>query len=84
MRSEFNLVSAASSERSILLQAAAILVTLAFVVYVGTTGGITDGSERFGGMEDVGGFIDEFRVSGAGDVVGGEGTPTEGDGTPWI
>lgn len=45
MRSEFNLVTA--SERSILIQLSLALTLLAAVLYVGLTGGITDGSERF-------------------------------------
>jgi len=47
MRNEFNLVSRAGSEVSIAAQAAVVLLFLGFAVYVGATGGITDGSERF-------------------------------------
>jgi len=47
MRSEFNLVSFAGGERSILLQLSLALALLGAVLYIGFTGGITDGSERF-------------------------------------
>ena len=46
MRSEFNLVSFAGGERSILIQLSLALALLGAVLYVGFTGGITDGSER--------------------------------------
>ena len=46
MQREFNLVSWASGAGFYAL-AALLVVSLAGVVYVGATGGITDGSERF-------------------------------------
>lgn len=46
MRQEFGMVSMANSGASLLFQAGVILVTLAFYLYIGLTGGITDGSDR--------------------------------------
>lgn len=42
---EMNLAS--NFERTIPLQAALLLVSIAFAFYIGFTGGITDGSERY-------------------------------------
>ena len=47
MWSEFNLVSRAGSEISIVDHAAVVLLFLGFTVYVGDMGDIIDGSERF-------------------------------------
>lgn len=48
MQSEYRLASLAGGERSILIQLALALVALCAVLYVGISGGITDGSERLG------------------------------------
>lgn len=49
---EFDL--AGTFERSIKLQAVVLLVALVYMAYVGLSGGITDGSDRyFGGADDV-------------------------------
>jgi hypothetical protein len=64
MRDEMNFVSAASNEATILIQGVLVLVLLGFTLYIGSTGGITDGSERFGTME---GMINEFN--GLGDSI---------------
>jgi hypothetical protein len=64
MRDEFNLVSAASNEVTILIQGILVLVLLGVTLYIGATGGITDGSERFGAMD---GMINEFN--GLGDSI---------------
>lgn len=46
MQSEYRLASMAGGERSILIQLGLALVALCAVLYVGISGGITDGSER--------------------------------------
>lgn len=61
MRQEFNLVSAAANELTILIQAAIIVGALSFALYIGATGGITDGSDRFGAGE---GIINEYNGMG--------------------
>lgn len=48
MQQEFNLVGRATSERTLVAQAAVVLLFLSFSIYVGLSGGITDGSDRFG------------------------------------
>lgn len=53
MNQEINFMNVASSEVTIVLQGVLVLVLLLFAVYVGVSGGITDGSERFGGAEDL-------------------------------
>jgi len=55
MQSEYRLASLAGGERSILIQLALALTLLGAVLYVGISGGITDGSERLG-LE-----LDEFN-----------------------
>mmetsp|Transcript_19094 Transcript_19094/g.28256 ORF Transcript_19094/g.28256 Transcript_19094/m.28256 type:complete len:262 (-) Transcript_19094:187-972(-) len=64
MRDEINFMRVASNEGTILLQGILVLVLLGFTLYIGSTGGITDGSERFGTME---GMINEFN--GLGDSI---------------
>jgi hypothetical protein len=61
MRSEFNLVSIASNEASLIVQGILVLLLLSFTLYVGMSGGITDGSERFGLME---GVVNDFNGLG--------------------
>uniref|UniRef100_A0A7S4KCH0 Uncharacterized protein n=1 Tax=Odontella aurita TaxID=265563 RepID=A0A7S4KCH0_9STRA len=48
MQQEFNLVGRATSERTLVAQAAVLLLFLSFSIYIGLSGGITDGSDRFG------------------------------------
>lgn len=64
MRDEINFMNVASNEGTIVLQGILVLVLLGFTLYIGSTGGITDGSERFGTME---GMINEFN--GLGDSI---------------
>lgn len=47
MRQEFNLVSLASNEVSLIVQGVLVSITLFFAIYIGASGGITDGSDRF-------------------------------------
>ncbi len=61
MRREFNLVSLASNELTLILQGFLVMIILTFAIYIGATGGITDGSDRFGGGE---GFINEYNGMG--------------------
>lgn len=53
MRNEFSLVSIASNEISLLVQMFAVFILLGFTLYIGVSGGITDGSERFGLDTDI-------------------------------
>eukprot|EP00557_Chaetoceros_sp_GSL56_P004112 CAMPEP_0176487876 /NCGR_PEP_ID=MMETSP0200_2-20121128/6386_1 /TAXON_ID=947934 /ORGANISM="Chaetoceros sp., Strain GSL56" /LENGTH=188 /DNA_ID=CAMNT_0017884775 /DNA_START=1186 /DNA_END=1749 /DNA_ORIENTATION=+ len=64
IRNEINFMNVASSEVTILLQGLLVIVLLLFAVYVGISGGITDGSERFGVDDslDFPGLLDD-RVS---------------------
>lgn len=48
MQQEFNLLRVASNETILILQMVGVLALLGFTVYVGLSGGITDGSDRFG------------------------------------
>mmetsp|Transcript_7265 Transcript_7265/g.10405 ORF Transcript_7265/g.10405 Transcript_7265/m.10405 type:complete len:286 (+) Transcript_7265:41-898(+) len=48
MRSEFDLMRIASNENTLAIQGILVLAFLCFAIYIGFTGGITDGSERFG------------------------------------
>ncbi len=61
MRREFNLVSLASNELTLIIQGALVLVILTFAIYIGASGGITDGSDRFGASE---GYINEYNGMG--------------------
>jgi len=61
MRTEFNLVSLASNELTLIVQGALVLVMLSFAIFIGTSGGITDGSDRFGAGE---GAINEYNGLG--------------------
>lgn len=65
MKNEMNLVSAASSETTILLTGALIIGCLVVALTVGMNGGITDGSERVV-LEDIGGSA---AVSSAADTL---------------
>jgi hypothetical protein len=48
LRSEFwNMLKISSSEITLLIQGIIILGSLFFILYIGMTGGITDGSDRF-------------------------------------
>ena len=60
MQREFNLVSFASSGASFGAMAALLVLTLATYIYVGVTGGITDGSERFIEPSEFNGFSETF------------------------
>lgn len=62
MRNEINFMNVASSEVAIVLQGVLVLLLLLFAVYVGVSGGITDGSERF---DAVGGVMDSIDFAGA-------------------
>ena len=64
MRDEINLMRVASSEGSIVVQGLLVLLLLCFTLYIGTTGGITDGSDRFGAFD---GVVNEFN--GLGDSI---------------
>lgn len=48
MQQEFNLLRVASNETILVLQMVGVLALLGFTVYIGLSGGITDGSDRFG------------------------------------
>lgn len=61
MRQEFNLVSVASNELTIVVQAVLVMILLSFAIYIGITGGITDGSDRFGTAD---GEINEYNGLG--------------------
>ncbi len=61
MRDEINFVRVASSEGTIIVQGILVLLLLGFTLYIGSTGGITDGSDRFGAME---GMVNEFNGLG--------------------
>jgi len=70
MQQEFNLLEQSSSENGILLQAGFVLVLLTFYLYVGMTGGITDGGA--GGeilfeetaASDVNSFFESINLGG--------------------
>jgi hypothetical protein len=51
MTQEFNILSIASNEITLLVQILFVSITLCFAIYIGVSGGITDGSDRFGGYE---------------------------------
>lgn len=61
MRDEINFMRVASSEGTIIIQGILVLLLLGFTLYVGSTGGITDGSDRFGALE---GMVNEFNGLG--------------------
>ena len=61
MRNEFNLISLASNELTLIAQAVLVLILLSATIYVGATGGITDGSDRFGASD---GEINEYNGMG--------------------
>lgn len=52
MEKEINFMNFASNEVTIVLQGILVVILLVFAVYVGISGGITDGSERFSGAEE--------------------------------
>lgn len=64
MRDEINFMRVASSETTIIVQGILVLLLLGVTLYIGSTGGITDGSERFGAFD---GMINEFN--GLGDSI---------------
>jgi len=61
MRDEINFMRVASSEGTIIIQGILVLLLLGFILYVGSSGGITDGSDRFGALE---GMVNEFNGFG--------------------
>lgn len=61
MRDEINFMRIASNEATIVVQAILVVILLCFTLYIGSTGGITDGSDRFGAME---GMVNEFNGLG--------------------
>lgn len=61
MRDEINFMRIASSEATIVIQGVLVLLLLCGVLYVGASGGITDGSERFGALD---GVANEFNGLG--------------------
>lgn len=61
MRDEINFMRVASSESTIIIQGILVLLLLGFTLYVGSSGGITDGSDRFGALE---GMANEFNGLG--------------------
>lgn len=61
MRDEINFMRVASSEATIIVQGILVLLLLGFTLYIGSTGGITDGSDRFGAFD---GMINEFNGMG--------------------
>jgi len=67
MRQEFNLVSIWGGERSIFVQVAFALLILGFYLYVGISGGITDGSERV--VEEAIDFAEDFASQLSPDVT---------------
>lgn len=85
MRREFNLINRATSTTSYLLQAGIILVTLAFYLFIGFTGGITDGSERFvdGSTTDFS-FADDFDINSVFKNGGEEIELKSTDGPVWL
>lgn len=72
MRDEINFMRVASSEATIVLQGVLVLLLLGFTLYIGSTGGITDGSDRFGALD---GMINEFN--GLGDSIDFSGMVTD-------
>lgn len=66
---EMNLVDRAGNERTLGVQAVLALGVLAFFLYVGLTGGITDGADRFAGVDwEV--FGEGFEAPGPSSVSG--------------
>lgn len=61
MTQEFNLVSVASNELTLVIQGILVSVLLSFAIYIGMSGGITDGSDRFGAGE---GLVNEYNGMG--------------------
>jgi len=61
MRDEINFMRVASNEGTIIIQGILVLLLLGFTLYVGSTGGITDGSDRFGALD---GMVNEFNGLG--------------------
>mmetsp|Transcript_24554 Transcript_24554/g.30193 ORF Transcript_24554/g.30193 Transcript_24554/m.30193 type:complete len:310 (+) Transcript_24554:242-1171(+) len=53
LKKEINFVSLASNEVTLLLQGIFTILALSGAIYVGMSGGITDGSERFGTMDGI-------------------------------
>lgn len=76
MRDEINFMRVASNEGTIIIQGILVLLLLGFTLYVGSTGGITDGSDRFGALE---GMVNEFNGLGENidfsSLVNGDSTP---------
>lgn len=50
LRDEINFMSVSSNETTIIIQGFLVLLLLGFTVYVGLSGGITDGTDRFGSV----------------------------------
>lgn len=75
-RQEFDLVG--NFERTLLLQVTVLVASLIFVTYVGLSGGITNGSDRFydddvdfmGGIE----YLEQIRTDDASSAQGGSST----------
>ena len=63
MRTEFNILSLASNEFTLLVQLSLVLLLLSFSVYIGLTGGITDGSERFISADYDSGLVMEYTTT---------------------
>ena len=61
MEQEFNLVGVASNELTLIIQGVLVTALLSFAIYIGLSGGITDGSDRFGAGE---GLVNEFNGMG--------------------
>ena len=61
MEQEFNLVGVASNEFTLIIQGVLVTALLSFAIYIGLSGGITDGSDRFGAGE---GLVNEFNGMG--------------------
>lgn len=82
MRQEFDMVSGATSGTSFFLQAGLILVTLAFYLFVGLTGGITDGAERIAedATTDFNAYFDNVDLGAV--LEKAEAAP--GEGTIWL
>jgi len=87
MRQEFDMVSGATSGTSFFLQAGLILVTLAFYLYVGLTGGITDGAERIAedATTDFNSYFDNVDLGAVLEKTGAtEIRPNPTDGSIWL
>ncbi len=83
MTQEFNILSIASNELALLIQILFVSITLCFAIYIGLSGGITDGSDRFGGYDvDMGnnenGVVNTGSLIRNGDVNGDGGTTIGG------